>query len=333
MGLPQNAAVPDSIAALATLLLIGGIAAGTAIGFATSWAWARTWELRDGLRAGVAAGLLVFGLAMSWVVSEMLSVTRLRSGHIEVQGTLIGFEAKKLRESRGGRKLMTPAPVVRYTLPDGRAHEVIGLGGSLQRREPGAAVPVHVDPRDPASALIGDFQNVYSAMTLFALFAAVSLLAALHSGLTALHERDGPTRATAPAQGAQGLNHGRGKTRQAAKAERADRVASKAATLQVSRIEAWREGPRGQHWRRVLRRAAAAAAVLSVAGIFFTAEVLHLGRAFAITAAGMATAVGLGGVASMLAPGARPGMKLFATLIAVLGVGGFAAWLWLLTGY
>jgi hypothetical protein len=328
--------VPDSIAALATLTLIGGIVAGTALGFAASWAWARTWHLKDGLRAGMAVGLLVFGLAMSWVVSEMLAVTRLRSGHIEVQGTLISFEAKKLRESRGGRKLMTPAPVVRYTLPDGQLHEVIGLGGSLQRRELGSTVPVHVDPRDPASALIGDFQNLYGAMALFALFAAVSLLTALHSGLTALHERDGPGRETTAAQRALGLIHGKGRARQAAKAaraERAERTTSPAAAGSPSRFRVWRDGPRGQHWRSVLRRAAAGAALLSVGGIFFTAEVLHLGRAFAITAAGLASAVGLFGISSMLAPDARPGMKLFATLIAVLGVGGLAAWLWLLTGY
>lgn len=311
-GLPQNAAVPDHIATLATLLLIGGILAGTALGFAASWAWARAWRMEGGAHMGVAVGLLVFGLAMAWVAREMWAVTQLRSGHIEVQGRLVGFEAEKLRETRSGRKLMTRAPVVRFTLPDGSAHQLVGLGGSLQRREPGSVVPVHVNPQDPASALIGDFQNLYSALGLFVLFGSVALLTALHSALTAWINLGVPAPYT----------------------QRPRRGPDKRAKgSSASGFQAWRESPGAQRWRTVLRRMAMAAALASVVSIFFTAGVVFVGRAFAITGAGLAAAVGLGGAASLLDPASRPGLSLFGTLIAVWAVGGFAAWLWLLTGY
>lgn len=326
----QNSSVPDHIATLATLLLIGGILAGTALGFAASWAWARSQRLEDGARMGVAVGLLVFGLAMAWVANEMWAVTRLRSGHIEVQGRLVGFEAEKLRESRSGRKLMTRAPVVRFTLADGTAHQIIGLGGSLQRREPGSIVPVHVDPRDPASALIGDFQNLYSALGLFALFAAVSLLTAVHSGLTALHNLD-DTSATSPRRRPP-RGPSLGSKAKAAKLAQAARATQTLDPVRDPDSQDWRENPAVQRWRTVLRRMAMATALLSIGSIFFTADVVFLGRAFAITGAGLATVVALGGAASLLQPGTRIGLSLFGTLIALLAVGGFAAWLWLLTG-
>jgi hypothetical protein len=320
--------VPDHIASLATLLLIGGILAGTGLGFAASWAWARSQRLEDGARMGVAVGLLVFGLAMAWVSNEMWAVTRLRSGHIEVQGRLVGFEAEKLRETRGGRKLMTRAPVVRFTLADGTAHQFVGLGGSLQRREPGSVVPVHVDPRDPSTALIGDFQNLYSALGLFVLFASVSLLAALHSGLTALLHPDGSgTGPTAPRP-----RPPRGHDAKAARQALAAAAMQGPAARAYADAADWRTGPAAQRWRTVLRRMAMATALLSIGSIFFTAGVLFVGRAFAITAGGLAAAVALGGAASLLAPGTLPGLSLFGTLIAVWAVGGFAAWLWLLTG-
>ncbi len=321
--------MPDHIASLATLLLIGGILAGTALGFGTSWVWDRWQRHGSGAHVGIAVGLLVFGGAMAWVAHAMWGVTQLRSGHIEVQGRLVGFDAEKLRETRGGRKLMTRAPVVRFTLADGTAHQIIGLGGSLQRREPGSVVPVHVDPRDPSTALIGDFQNLYSALGLFVLFASVALLTALHSGLTVLMHADGTgIGPTAPLRRPP-RGHG---AKAARKAQAAAATQGPAASAEAAGAD-WRSGPAAQRWRTLLRRMAIATALLSIGSIFFTAGVLFVGRAFAITAGGLAAAVALGGAASLLAPGTRPGLSLFGTLIAVWAVGGFAAWLWLLTGF
>lgn len=301
--------VPDHIATLATLVLMGGIPAGIALGFAASWVWGRVGRLDKSAHMGLAVGLLVFGLAMAWVVHDMWAVTQLRSGHVEVQGRLVGFDTEKLRENRSGRKMMTRAPVVRFTLADGSSHQIVGLGGSLQRREPGSVVTVHVDPRDPSTALIGDFQSLYSALGLFGLFASVSLLTALHSGLSVLLPEGGTNPPVAGRQGRRG----------------------KPATPALAATD-WRTRACAQRWRTELRRMAVATAVLSIVSIFFTAEVLFVGRAFALCAAGLATAVGLGGVASVLTPGKRLGLSLLGTFTAVWAMGGFAAWLWLLTG-
>ena len=73
--------MPDHIASLATLLLIGGILAGAALGFGASWVWDRWQRPGSGAHIGIAVGLLVFGGAMAWVAHAMWGVTQLRSGH------------------------------------------------------------------------------------------------------------------------------------------------------------------------------------------------------------------------------------------------------------
>lgn len=297
--------MPEEIATRATLLLMGGIVAGIAFAPVAAWIWRLAAGVKSGGTFGVAGGLALFGACMAWVVSDMAAVVLARSGQIAVQGTFKGFESVTLRESpRSGQKLKGAAPRVSFRLPDGTQHELLGLAGSLRDLEPGDRVPLRVDPRDPAGAVIDDFQNMHGALWLFATFAVVALLSALHHGAQAVIERH---EARAGAQ----------KRRPPARA---------------SRFALWRDGPAGQHWHRTFRRIAFATLVLGIVGLFLLAESVDVGRAFAITLAAVAVSLLGFGAAAALARGARPFMTFSGWCIGAIGVGMFAAMLWMLTG-
>ena len=297
--------MPEEIATRATLLLMGGIVAGLAAAPLAAWLWRLSTRARSGGTFGVAAGLALFAAGMAWVVSDMAGVVLARQGQITVQGTFQGFESVTLRESpRSGQKLKGAAPRVRFRMPDGTQHELLGLSGSLRDLQPGDRVPLRVDPRDPAGAVIDDFQNMHGALWLFATFAVVAGLSALHHGAQAvieLHEaRAAATRRRPP-----------------------DRA---------SRFAMWRDGPAGQHWHLTFKRIAFATLVLGIVGLFVLADVVDVGRAFAIALAAVAVSLLGFGAAAALARGARPLMTASGWCIGAIGLGMFAAMLWMLTG-
>jgi hypothetical protein len=296
--------MPDEIATRATLLLMGGIVAGLALAPLAAWLWRLATRARSGSSFGLAAGLALFGAAMAWVVADMATVVLARSGQLTVQGRLEGFDSVTLRESARGQKLKGAAPRVSFRLPDGARHEVLGLSGSLQDLEPGDRVPVRVDPRDPAGAVIADFQNLHGALALFGTFAVVALLSAVHGTALAVVE----------------LRQARAATGQRRPPARA------------SRFAVWRDGAAGQHWRRTVKRVALATLVLGIVAMFVLAESMDVGRAIAITLAAVAVSLLGFGVAAALAPGARPVLSFGGWCIGAIGVGMFAAMLWLLTG-
>lgn len=296
--------MPEEIATRATLLLMGGIVAGLAVAPLAAWLWRLATGAKSGSSFGMAAGLALFGAAMGWVVSDMATVVLARSGQVTVQGTLKGFELVTLRESPRGQKLKSAAPRVSFRTPDGAVHEMLGLGGSLKDLEPGDRVPVRVDPRDPAGAVIADFQNMHGALWLFGTIAVVALLSALHGTALAVVELR-EARAAA------------GKRRPPA---------------QASRFAMWRDSTAGQHWQRTVKRIAIATLALGVVAMFVLAESMEVGRAIAITLAAVAVSLLGFGVAAALARGARPLLTLCGWCIGAIGVGMFAAMLWMLTG-
>jgi hypothetical protein len=184
---------------------------------------------------------------------------------------------------------------------------VRGLSGSLKTLQPGDAVPVRVDPREPAAAVIEDFQNMHAALALFALFGVLALLSALHSA----------------AQGVLDLRE------QRAADNKGRRRAGAAAP---SRFMAWRDGPAGQHWRRSCQRSAIGMLVLGIGSLFVLGESMDVARAFAIALAAVAVSLlGFGAAAALKAGDARPLLSFSGWCIGAVGVGGFAALLWLLS--
>lgn len=301
--------MPDEIATRATLLLMGGIVAGLTMAPVVAWIWRWLARAKSGASIGIAAGLALFGAGMAWVSVDMAAVVLAREGQVRLRGEFQGFESVTLRESpRSGQKLKGAAPLVGFVLPDGSRHQLRGLSGSLQGLQPGDAVPVRVDPRDPAGAVIEDFQNMHAALALFALFGVLALLGTLHNvaqGVIDLREE----RAAAS----------KGRGRRPAPAP--------------SRFMAWRDGTAGQHWRTSCQRSAIGALVLGVASLFVLGESMDVARAFAIALAAVAVSLLMFGAAAALKAGeARPLMRFSGFVIGAVGFGGFAAMLWLLSG-
>lgn len=300
--------MPDEIATRATLLLMGGIVAGLALAPVAAWVWRWLAGAKSGASIGIAAGLALFGAGMARVSFDMAAVVLAREGQVTVRGEFQGFESVTLRESpRSGQKLKGAAPLVSFVLPDGSRHQLSGLSGSLKGLQPGDAVPVRVDPRDPAGAVIEDFQNMHAALALFALFGVLALLGALHHA----------------AQGVVDLRE----ERAAAHKGRRRRPAQS-----PSRFAAWRDGSAGQHWRMSCQRSAIGALVLGVASLFVPGESMDVARAFAVALAAVAVSLLMFGAAAALKPGeARPLLRFSGFVIGAVGFGGFAAMLWLLS--
>ena len=325
--------MPDEIAGRATLLLLGGVLAGVGLGFLVSWLWGKARGPATSSLVGIAVGLTVFAAAVSWVALDLYGVVRQRSHHVLVPGTLLSFESVKLGQRMGGRRLRGKAPVVEYTGPDGQVHLARGLGGSLQRREPGSALNVLVDPSNPASALIADFQNQYAALALFSGMAGLAWLGTLLTLCQAAWQAPQPGPSPSPPK----LGHATGKRARSALRQHAQAQA-RAAQAAVSapppsRFDTWRGRESGQHWRRTFQRMGLATAVLSVLSLWLLADAVHLGRAMVIALAGLATALACGAVAALLRLGAHVGLTLLAHSIGVLAAGLSAGLVWALTAY
>lgn len=302
--------MPEEIATRATLLLMGGLVAGFGLMFLADKLWRVASGAADGQHVGMAAGLALFGAAMAWVVFDMASVVLVRGDQVLVRGEFEQQVPTTLRtEPRSGRELTGAAPVVSFRTPDGVRHEITGLSGSLQGLQPGDGVPVRVDPRNPAAAVIDDFQNLYGALWFFGLLAGVSLLAALHWAVAAvLVWRE---QRTAPVPGGR-------------RGPRPPRVAP-------TRFALWRDGPRGQQARRRCRHTAVVVMVIGIASLFVMPDSVNVARIFANALAAVAVSLLAFGAAGALKPGVRPWMVFSGYVIAAFGVGGFAAMLWLLT--
>jgi len=299
--------MPDEIATRATLLLMGGIVAGLALAPVVAWIWRWLARAKSGANVGIAAGLALFAAGMAWISSDMAAVVLAREGQVTVRGEFLRFESVTLREgSRSGRKVTGAAPIVIYTTPDGRQHQLKGLAGSLKELQPGDAVPVRVDPRDPVGAVIEDFQNMHAALALFALFGVLALLGALHSAALGVIEL---------------------REQRAAESKGRRRVPAPP----PSRFMVWRDGASGQHWRRSCQRSAIGALVLGVASLFVLGESMDVARAFAVALAAVAVSLLMFGAAAALKPGERPLMRFSGFFIGAVGLGGFAALLWLLS--
>lgn len=300
--------MPDEIATRATLLLMGGIVAGLALAPVAAWIWRWLARANSGASIGIAAGLALFGAGMAWVSSDMAAVVLAREGQITVRGEFQGFESVTLRESpRSGQKLKGAAPLVSFSTPDGRRHQLRGLSGSLKSLETGAAVPVRVDPRDPAGAVIEDFQNMHAALALFALFGVLALLGALHSlaqGVVDLREQ----RAT----------QNKGRRRMPA--------------APPSRFMVWRDSAGGQHWRRSCQRSAIGTLVLGIVALFVLADRMDVARAFGIALAAVGVSLLLfGAAAAFKSEEKRPRLRFSGFFIGAVAFAGFAAMLWLLS--
>lgn len=330
--------MPDEIAGRATLLLLGGIFAGAGLGALVSWLLRRAGGQAASTWTGIAAGLAVFAAAMTWVVSDLYGVVRQRSNHVLVQGTLLSFEAVKLRQNPRGRPLHGQAPVVEFTGPDGQLHLARGLAGSLQRREPGSVLNVRVDPRNPESALIADFQNQYAALWLFGSFCVLAWLGVWFALCRAAAPPRVETWVPRPAAAHVSGKRARAAARQLA--EHADQAARRARAEQAARVAAppsafdtWRSSQSGQHWHNTFARMALATGVLSLLGIWVLADAVHLGRAVAIGLAGVTAALTCGALAGLLKPDAPVGLTLLGHSMGVLAAGSFAGFVWALTAY
>lgn len=315
--------MPDELATRATLVLMGGIVAGLVLGALVSWLWRSVSGATSGGNVGVAAGLALFGAGMAWVAADMAAVVMARSEQVLVRGTFEGTVTKTLRESpRSGQKLRGEAPRVSFRTPDGLRHELVGLAGSQKGLQPGDAVPVRVDPRNPAGAVIDDFQNGLAALCFFALLAGVALLTALHSlahGLVEWREQ----RAATP--------HKHGKVDKSDKGRGRRPPWPVAVPAPASPFVAWRDGERGQRVARACRHTAIAVLVIGIGSLFLLPESMDVGRIFANALGAVAVSLLGFGAAAALKPGARPALAFSGYVIGALGIGGFAAMLWLLT--
>ena len=330
--------MPDETAGRATLLLLGGIFAGAGLGVLVSWLLRRAGNQAASTWTGIATGLAVFAAAMTWVVSDLYGVVRQRSNHVLVQGTLLRFEAVRLSQSMRGRVQVGKAPVIEFTGADGRVHQTRGLGGSLQRREPGSTLNLLLDPQHPESASIADFQNQYAALWLFGSFCALAWLGVFFALCRAAAPPRVETWVPRPAAAHVSGKRARAAARlveehaeQAARSARAEQAARVAAL--PSAFDTWRSSQSGQHWRKTFARMALATGALSLLGIWVLADAVPLGRAVAIGLAGVTAALTCGAVAGLLKSGAPVGLTLLGHSIGVLAAGSFAGFMWALTAY
>lgn len=300
--------MPEDIATRATLLLMGGPLAGLALGTLVSWILRSAKGVGQAGNWGFVAGLVVFGACMSWVVADMAGVVLARSGQQVVEGEFLGLQPRTLQQaSRGTPRIEGAVPVVRFSLPDGGVHELVGLSGSLTDLQPGDRLPVRVDPARPTEAVIDDFQNGLAALWLFATLAALTLLGALHAAVQAvLDERD-----------ARQATSGSGRHRKAAKP--------------MSAFERWRAGPRGQAARRRCRQSAIAILLIGLLSLFVQAESMNLLRLFGNTLMAVALAMLGFGATAALKPGVRPWLTLSGYAMGAGGFAAFGAMLWMLS--
>ncbi|OUL98703.1 DUF3592 domain-containing protein [Variovorax sp. JS1663] len=128
---------------------------------------------RKGFESGIALGCLVIGLtglAMAgWVAMHRYASI---AGTEPAQGRLVDFVEETSKDAKG-RRTTTLAPLVEFAGPDGRLHQVKGLGGSRREVGIGEAVEVRYRSADPSQALVADFQNLWGpvlALGIFGLF-------------------------------------------------------------------------------------------------------------------------------------------------------------------
>jgi hypothetical protein len=326
----------EDLAGRATLLLIGGILAGTAVGMAA----ARWWRGPGSAARGTALGLAVFALAMSVVSADFLALSRAQSRWLSVPGVLLGFDAVKLRESRGGRKLVGRGPAVEFDAPDGTRHSLRGLAGSQSQRTPGDTVPVRVDPAHPERAVIDDFQHRHAALWLFGTFAGLAWLVALHAAMLSREGGASPDTWRAEAEAARAAAAGgrRRKNRAKPAAQLTPAIqttqAARANTATMPSSPGASDGPAapgGRPAHETMHRAGLIGFAAAIGGIFVTAEFLPLGQAMAVGLGGIAGAMACLGLSALLKPGARwPGV-VFGAAAAVAAPRSGAAGLWQLT--
>lgn len=309
--------MPDNIANHGTLMLTVGLLAAGAMAWLLSLLTRVIGRRDSGSMVGIPVALVLWGAGMLWVVKDMALFTWQTRQMTTVQGVLLGFDAVKLRESRSGRPLTGHGPVVAFTLPDGREHELVGLSGSQAHLEPGDTVPVRVDPSDPARAMIDDFQHRLAALWLFGTLGLIAL------GLAVLVVLD--TLTAQPATAAP-VGCGRAARRRAGTEGR-----SPLKLAAPSSWQSWRDGPAGQRWRRQLQRVAWGTGAMALVAVFVLGAHGEAGPAIAVGLAGVATALTLKTAADALAPQARVPVTLLGGCIAVFGFGMFAALVWQLT--
>lgn len=128
---------------------------------------------------GLVAGLSLIGIAGLAAALNLWwnGIRPLESGAVRIDGEFVRFDTGSA-ERTGSPADDAHRPVVRFVAPDGRTHEVHGLGGGLRDLEPGAVVTLLVPADDPSRAVIDDFQNRWGGVYAFGLFGGVPLLMA-----------------------------------------------------------------------------------------------------------------------------------------------------------
>jgi hypothetical protein len=309
--------VPEDIATRATLLLMGGPLLGLAVGNLVSWLCRRVQGDAPGPAWGFPSGLAAFGACLVWVVFDMAGVVLARSEHLVVQGEFLGFETRTLQQaSRQVRRIDGAVPVVRFELPDGSVHELIGLSGSLTDLAPGDRLPVRVDPAKPAEAVIDDFQNAVAALWLFSTLAGLAVLSTLHAAAHVVQD----AREARAARAARATPHAPG-------APRPPRTVPQP----PSGFVRWRAGARGQAARRRFRSAAIATLAIGLLAMMVQAESMNLLRVFGNTLLAVALAMLGFGATAALKPGTRPMLTFAGYAIGAIGFAAFGAMLWMLS--
>lgn len=183
----QPAAMDESLATQAVLLLFGGVALGGIVGAAVSFV-ARRGGSRESFMPGMAVGLLIYGACTAVGAARVgWASWQFERGTVAAEGRLLGYE-EQVDVDAGGRRTRTLAPRVAFDAADGTRHEVLGLGGSQRDRGEGEAVAVRYRPDAPQQAAIDDFQNRWGAFWAFCGFAGFGLLAGSFFAVSAWSE-------------------------------------------------------------------------------------------------------------------------------------------------
>ena len=143
-----------------------------------------------GLQWGIGVACLIIGVTgltgaarVGWERWHQLQ------GTVVTEGILAEFREEISRDAKG-RATSSYAPVVRFTDPAGRSHEVKGLGGSQDNASQGDTVPLRYRPEAPEQAVVDDFQNVWGGTAAFAFFGILPTLFGLFFVLDKLFKDD-----------------------------------------------------------------------------------------------------------------------------------------------
>ena len=320
--------MPDDLATLGVLTLVGGAVAAIPVTMVAAWLWRWLARVPDGLGAGMAVGIGAWSLAMAAVTVQMLAWTQAQRQGVAVQGRLVGWEARS-DTVRGHRQRLpsgtgnlptatTLAPRVEWTDDTGRRHVVTALGGSLSTLQPGDVVPLRHPPGDPSAAVVDDVQNLMGATGLFFNLSVIGLLSSISLAWHAVADR----RRHRMAERLQA-----GRRRGAPQVRAFDMVLPPGPLAQ--RFAVWRDRA-GLRWHGPLWRAGMAHVAIATAGpLLLAAADVELLRVFALALASVALALLCFAAASALHRETTSlWLMLYDRLIGVLGFALFAAWLW-----